>query len=67
VTRRHVPSPGARSLLQLADPVRVVILAETGLDALCAGRRTGAEDWAVAAVTWWGVPSTLTRAGRFWW
>jgi hypothetical protein len=38
-----------RSLLKLADPVRVVILVETGLEALCAGRRAGAEDWAVAS------------------
>jgi hypothetical protein len=56
-----------RSLLKLADCVRVVISAEADVEAWSAGRRAGAEGWAVAAVTRRGVPATLARAGRVWW
>jgi hypothetical protein len=56
-----------RSLLKLADYVRVVISAEIDVEAWSAGRRAGAEGWAVVVVTRWGVPATLTRVGRVWW
>jgi hypothetical protein len=57
----------ARSLLKLADPVRVVVSAGAGLGALVWWEASRREGWAVVAVTRWGVPATVARAGRVWW
>jgi hypothetical protein len=54
-------------VLKLADPVRVVILAEVDLGALAWWETSSREGWAVAAVTRRGVSATLTRAGWVWW
>jgi hypothetical protein len=44
-----------------------VILAEVGLAAVVCSDASQREGWAVAAVTWRGVPPVLARAGRVWW
>jgi hypothetical protein len=53
----------------MADPIWTVISAETDLKpwTAVAATRAGAEAGRWPAVTGWGVPATLTRAGRIWW